>query len=138
MNFRFHHICIQTNCYDDSLAFYKDILGFKVAKETPNFHNRHFNTWLKAPDFWIELQTEKKGERLLTLQSNTMGLVHFALAVDSVEAAYEYLQTKGYTHFKKKEGKEVYEVEGGKLFKVIAPEGTVIEVKEVSVGDKIG
>jgi len=32
-----------------------------------------------------------------------------------------------------KNGSEVYSVEGGKLFKVIAPEGTIIEVRDNEV-----
>ena len=42
-----HHICIQTENYKESLDFYTRILGFEIVKESKNFHNREYNTWLK-------------------------------------------------------------------------------------------
>ena len=59
-----HHVCIQTEKYEESLEFYMRILGFEIVQETPNFHNRAFNTWLKLGNFMIELQTAKQGETL--------------------------------------------------------------------------
>lgn len=56
---RIHHICIQTNCYNESKMFYTDILGFKLIQETKNFHGREYNTWLDLNGFMIELQTGK-------------------------------------------------------------------------------
>ncbi|MDZ5038577.1 VOC family protein, partial [Clostridium perfringens] len=38
-----HHICIQTEKYEESLDFYTRILGFEMINETPNFHGRDFN-----------------------------------------------------------------------------------------------
>ena len=35
---KIHHVCIQTNSYEDSLRFYLDILEFQIIKETPDFH----------------------------------------------------------------------------------------------------
>ncbi|MED0963155.1 VOC family protein [Bacillus paramycoides] len=52
-----HHICIQTNTYLETLAFYTKALGFEIVEESPNFHGRAFNTWLKLGAFYIELQT---------------------------------------------------------------------------------
>lgn len=34
-----HHVCIQTEKYEESLEFYMRILGFEIVQETPNFHN---------------------------------------------------------------------------------------------------
>lgn len=56
---KIHHICIQTNTYEESKKFYMDILGFELVKETPNFHERDYNTWLDLNGFMIELQTGK-------------------------------------------------------------------------------
>lgn len=58
---QFHHICIQTDQYKESLEFYVDILGFKLIKETPDFHSRQYNSWLEQDGFFIELQTNKAG-----------------------------------------------------------------------------
>jgi|GEM_PF-3614566 len=46
-----HHVCIQTSKYEESLGFYTRILGFELVKETKNFHQRAFNTWLKLGEF---------------------------------------------------------------------------------------
>ena len=35
-----------------------------------------------------------------------------------------------YNNFKLKNGEIMYKVEGGNLFKVIAPEGTIIEIRD--------
>lgn len=57
-----HHICIQTNSYDLSKDFYRNILGFQLISETANFHGRGYNSWLReAGGFMIELQTAKAG-----------------------------------------------------------------------------
>ena len=50
-----HHICIQTNTYLETLEFYIKALGFEIVEESPNFHGREFNTWLKLGTFYIEL-----------------------------------------------------------------------------------
>lgn len=42
-----HHVCIQTEKYEESLEFYIKILGFELVKESPNFHGRTFNSWLR-------------------------------------------------------------------------------------------
>lgn len=129
MTFKFHHVCIQTDCYEASLAFYRDVLGFEMVQETSNFHKRRYNTWLRGSDFWIELQTEKEGDVLTSSSTVAKGLVHFALFVEDIHAAYNEIVSKGYKHFKVKEGGHIYTVEEGMLFKIIAPEGTIIEVK---------
>jgi glyoxylase I family protein len=44
LTMKIHHICIQTNCYQESKMFYTDILGFKLIQETKDFHGREYNT----------------------------------------------------------------------------------------------
>jgi glyoxylase I family protein len=46
-----HHICIQTSDYHKSLNFYQDVLGFELVTEAPNFHKRHYNSWLRLGNF---------------------------------------------------------------------------------------
>jgi glyoxylase I family protein len=125
-----HHICIQTDCYEASIEFYTKILGFKIIKETPDFHNRDYNTWLCLGTFMIELQTAKKGESLNKWSSANEGIVHACFLVDDVEEEYRRIKSLEYSSFKNKNGEEIYKVEDGYLFKLKAPEGTEIEIRE--------
>ena len=112
---KIHHICIQTNCYEKSKKFYIEILGFKLVKETINFHGRAYNTWLDLNGFMIELQTGK--EQLVKYNKDAEGIVHFALYEENIE-------------FKRKNGNIIYQVENSKLVKLIAPEGTIVEIRD--------
>lgn len=125
-----HHLCIQTECYEASKGFYCDILGFEVIKETAGFHTRHYNTWLKSGGLMIELQTAKAGEVLKDFHKQTTGMVHFAVCVEDIEREYARIKGLGYDNFASKKGRDIYEVEGGKLMKLIAPEGTIIEFRD--------
>ena len=123
-----HHICIQTNVYAESLAFYTNVLPFMLVQEEPNFHGRAYNTWLQLGHFYIELQTAKHGEQLQSASERGEGIVHFCLWVEDLQAEVERIKTCG-AQFKLKDGVEIYEVAGGQLCKIIAPEGTVIELR---------
>lgn len=128
-----HHVCIQTEKYTESLDFYTRILGFKIIKETPNFHKRDFNTWLKLGEFMIELQTAKKGDNLNKWNKLNEGIVHMCFLVDDVEEEYNRIKSLGYNNFKIKNGEVVYNVEGQKLVKIKAPEGTEIEIRDTNI-----
>lgn len=128
-----HHLCIQTEKYKESLEFYTKILGFELVKETPNFHNRDFNTWLRMDTFMIELQTSKKGDKLKRWSSLNEGIVHMCFLVDDVQEEFKRIKNLGYTNFKSKNRQELYKVENGFLFKIKAPEGTEIEIRDKSI-----
>lgn len=130
-----HHICIQTNQYHESLAFYTRILEFQLVKETPNFHGRGFNTWLKLDNFYIELQTPKLSEEKIfeTYNKDAEGIVHFCLYCQSLDAEHLRIQQTGFLDFLPKKGQVLYEVEGGKLLKMKAPEGTIVELRDQSL-----
>lgn len=128
-----HHVCIQTSNYEESLKFYRDIMEFEVISETKGFHGRDFNTWLKLGDFMIELQTAKSIDVLNKWSSLNEGIVHMCFLVDSVDKEYERIIKLGYNNFKVKNGEVIYNVEGGKLFKVKAPEGTEIEIRDSKI-----
>lgn len=128
-----HHICIQTENYKESLDFYTKILGFEVVSETPNFHNRDYNTWIHLGDFMIELQTPKSGDKFNKWSSLNEGPVHMAFLVDNVEEEYKRIIDLGYNNFKLKNGEVVYKVEGESLFKIKAPEGTEIEIRDTDI-----
>ena len=46
---------------------------------------------------------------------------------------YERIKNLGYTDFKVKNGEIIYSVEGEKLFKIKAPEGTEIEIRDTDI-----
>jgi len=78
----------------------------------------------------IELQTHKVDEVLLDYDKRSKGIAHLAFMVDDIEYEYERIKTLGYEAFVRKKNQDIYEVEGGKLFKILAPEGTIIEVRD--------
>lgn len=128
-----HHVCIQTEVYEESLNFYKNILEFKIVNETRNFHGREYNTWLKLNNFMIELQTPKGNDNLHKWSNLNAGPVHLGFIVDNVQEEYERIEKLGYSNFKLKNGKVVYQVEGESLFKIKAPEGTEIEIRDTDI-----
>ncbi|MDF2881652.1 MAG: glyoxalase/bleomycin resistance/dioxygenase family protein [Clostridiaceae bacterium] len=125
-----HHLCIQTDKYEESIKFYTCILGFQIVNESKNFHTRDYNTWLKLGDTLIEMQTPKKGDEFLKFNKLSSGLVHMCFLVDNIEDELERIKSKGFTDFKMKGKKEIYTVGNGKLFKLSAPEGTIIEFRD--------
>ena len=125
-----HHVCIQTNKYEESISFYTEILNFEIVKSTENFHGRDYNTWLKASNILIELQTPKKNTTLHEWSSLNSGPVHIAFVVSDVYKAFELIKNKGYSKFKLKNQQEIYQVNNSMIFKVIAPEGTEIEIRD--------
>lgn len=125
---KFHHVCIQTNDYETSKDFYMNILNFQLVDETKNFHGREYNSWLKLNDFYIELQTGK-GE-LIRFDSNTESLAHFCLYTNDLSLVLKNILDKGYNNFKRKNNDIIYKVLNGSLFKIVAPEGTIIEIRD--------
>ena len=133
MDLRVHHVCIQTEKYEESLDFYTRILGFKIIKETKNFHKREYNTWLSLGDFMIELQTKKEGDSLNPWSSKAEGIVHICFMSNDVKTEYNRIKALGYNNFKIKNGEEIYKVEDGYLFKIKAPEGTEVEIRDTLI-----
>jgi glyoxylase I family protein len=123
-----HHLCIQTNSYLETIEFYTKGLGFEIVQESPNFNGREYNTWLKLGAFYIELQTGKQHEILTQVNSNSEGLVHFCIWVENLEYEVERLQRMKCNFIRKNE-EIIYHVENGDLCKIIAPEGTIIELR---------
>ncbi|MBX4263069.1 VOC family protein [Clostridium estertheticum] len=128
-----HHVCIQTEKYEESFQFYTKVLEFELVTETADFHKRAFNTWLRLGTFMIELQTGKKGDKLKKWSSLDQGIVHMCFLVDNVQQEFDRIKKLGYTNFKIKNGEEIYKVEGGYLFKIKAPEGTEIEIRDTQI-----
>ena len=78
--------------------------------------------------FYIELQTPKNTDEKESSQ-NITGLVHICFFVDNIVQELERIKSV-YNKFKLKNNEILYNVEGGLLFKLIAPEGTIIEIRD--------
>ena len=81
----------------------------------------------------IELQTGKKGDKLNNWSSLNEGIVHMCFLVDNIHEEFDRIKKLGYTNFKIKSGQEIYKVEAGYLFKIKAPEGTEIEIRDLPI-----
>ena len=125
-----HHIGVQTGCYEESKKFYTEILGFKTIKETPNVNGRAYNTWLKLGEIIIELQAAKLSTDAKEWNSLNEQPTHISFLIENVEDMYKEIKSKGYNSFKLKNGVEIYNGKNGSFFKVKAPEGTEIEMRD--------
>jgi 4-hydroxyphenylpyruvate dioxygenase and related hemolysins len=132
MKVAFHHVCIETDRYEESLRFYAGALGFAIEEETAGFHGRAYNTWLRSGDVRIELQTPREGSASaaegIPAEDSGLGLKHLCLRVENLEAAIAEIEASGCSAFLP--GKRLYEVCGSRLSKLVTPEGTVIELRE--------
>lgn len=124
-----HHLCIQTNTYHESLKFYTEGLGFKVVQESPDFHDRNFNTWIQLGNFYIELQTGKHNEILNDGNPNSQGLTHICLWTENLNEEAARLRELG-IEFLIKNNNFIYHIENGSLCKIKAPEGTIVELRD--------
>jgi len=130
---KIHHICIQTSDYATSLRFYTQVLGFSLLQESEGFHGRAFNTWLDLEGFMIELQTAKAGEVFSPYNKNGEGMPHFCLVSNQFEEDYRKIKASDLARFRHKDGMDIYTVGNGQLFKLVAPEGTIIEIRNQQV-----
>ena len=97
------------------------------------FLGRGYHSWLREPGgFMIELQTAKAGGQFSPACKEAEGLAHLCFLVEDVEAEARRILAAGYDHFRCKNGQAVYEVLGSKLCKVVAPEGTIIELRDTA------
>ena len=81
----------------------------------------------------IELQTGKANEILGDFNKYTKGIVHFCLYTENLDMVYNRLKTLGFKNFKKKGGEDIYTVFESRLMKIIAPEGTIIEIRDSEI-----
>jgi glyoxylase I family protein len=130
---KLHHICIQTNCYEDSKEFYIEYLGFHLINETKDFHEREYNTWFELGDIKIELQTNKKNQTLVKPSKDETGVSHICFIVKNIDETLQKLENNNKIIFVRKDNKIIYEVLGTSLFKVYAPEGTLIEFRDKEI-----
>lgn len=125
-----HHFCIQTAHYKESVEFYTKVLGFELIKEDNYTPKRAYHSWLKLDDFMIELQTAKCSKPFTRYSPLSQGVVHLSFLVEDAQAEYDHIKASGFKAFKSKHGKDVYKIRGGYQFKLVAPEGTEIEIRD--------
>jgi catechol 2,3-dioxygenase-like lactoylglutathione lyase family enzyme len=92
MEFRLHHIAIQTGDLEKSLLFYQKILGLPFIKREISPKGRVI-VWLKAGEGRIELYGGKPGQ-LLNSQwnQNGVGPVSIGLIVPNIDQAVHLLK----------------------------------------------
>ena len=128
-----HHVCIQTEKYEEFLGFIGIFWNLMLLRRLRDFTVGIIILELKLDDFMIELQTPKKGDTLNKWSSLNEGIVHMCFLVNDIEEEYNRIISLGYNNFKVKNGEIIYNVEGGKLFKVKAPEGTEVEIRDTNI-----
>jgi catechol 2,3-dioxygenase-like lactoylglutathione lyase family enzyme len=88
----FHHISIMTQNLEESLRFYRDVLGMPVRLEF-QVAGRPFALLDMGDGSYIELQAPKPDT---AEQAAGNPLVHFALAARDVRASIEKVRQAGY------------------------------------------
>ena len=81
----------------------------------------------------IELQTSKNSLKLNEWSSFNSGPCHIGFLVPNVIEEYNKIINLGYKDFKIKNGEIIYKVNGESLFKIKAPEGTEIEIRDTNI-----
>ena len=88
------HIAIRANDLDESLHFYRDILGLEEAFRLCGDDGKPFLIYIYiSPYQFIELFPN--GERPQERGRDVSGFQHFCLEVENVEEAYRLLQERG-------------------------------------------
>lgn len=124
----FHHFCIHTANYDDSFNFYTQLLGFELVKDDLHAPKRLHRTWLKRGPLMIELLSEKCNKKYGDYSNALQGVSHLSFEVEDIEQAFAEAKDYG-AITKSKHGKDIYRIKGGLQFKLVAPEGTEIEIR---------
>lgn len=97
---RLHHGGLSVNDMDESIAFYRDVLGFVVDTEfdvNEDFKIVH----MRIDDFYIELfwlkghQALPEASRELDTDLAVMGTKHIGFETSDIEGMYEALVSKG-------------------------------------------
>lgn len=125
----FHHFGIHTASYDASLKFYCELLGFEQVKDDLYAPKRLHRTWLKRGPIMIELLSPKCNKPYKAFVNSNEGVAHLSFFVEDIESAYEDAKLFGAT-IRSRHGKDIYRIKGGKQLKIIAPEGTEIEIRD--------
>lgn len=61
------------------------------------------------------------------------GISHICFMVEDINKIYDKIINIGFVGFLKKDNKDIYEVCGTRIFKISAPEGTIIEFRDKEI-----
>ena len=92
-----HHVAITVNDIEESVNFYTQILGFKIAEKFAREDMRAYATLVKLNDFQIELwqfQDMKENSNPLN-DIKIRGIRHIAFEVDNLKEIISKLSEKG-------------------------------------------
>jgi catechol 2,3-dioxygenase-like lactoylglutathione lyase family enzyme len=106
-DFRFHHLAVIANKYDQTVNWYKRHFGFTVAKEwtVPEMLPGARMCYLQRGSFFLEIigDGQKLGHHIVAegpLQDYQItGFRHFAFEVNDVDAVIESLSAEGVPAF---------------------------------------
>lgn len=90
-----HHIAILTDDYEKSKAFYTDVLGFTVIKETYREERRSYKLDLAINGLYQVELFSFPDHRERASYPEAKGLRHLAFLVDDVDSAAKELKSKG-------------------------------------------
>lgn len=90
-----HHVAILTNDYESSKAFYTEVLGFDIIKETYRESRQSYKLDLAINgQYQVELFSFPEFKERASFPEQK-GLRHLAFAVDNIEDAVGELVSKG-------------------------------------------
>lgn len=93
---KFDHVAITVSDMKRSVAFYRDVLGFKVLGKLENPDTGFLIVFLDTGSVIIELfEFREKGAPWDRNRNEDLGLKHFAFRVDSVDEVAERLKAAG-------------------------------------------
>ena len=64
------------------------------------------------------------------MNKESEGIVHFCLYSETFDNDFNKIENNSLATFKLKNGNKIYKIEKNRLFKLIAPEGTIIEIRD--------
>lgn len=90
-----NHVAIYVKSREESMAFYRDILGAKLLFTVDNESDGLLIAMMELGNMRIELLEPPTGkEAVITAAQNTLN--HYAIDVDDIEEAVSYIKEKGY------------------------------------------
>lgn len=123
-----HHIAIICSDYEQSKAFYVDILGFAIIQETFRAARNSYKLDLRINEnTQIELFSFANPPQRLS-NPEACGLRHLAFAVEDIEQAVVYLKS----HNLEVENIRVDEITGRKFTFFKDPDNLPLEIYEIS------
>jgi len=130
ISFALQHVALQTNHFEQALAFYRDTLGLRLLKKCSSVKGRQI-AWFQSGPTMIELYSGKPKQALeKRWNEHGVGPLHIALRVDNLEKAIALLKTKGVRILK-----EPFEpVPGERAAFIEGPDQEEIELTELPIG----